>query len=98
MYRHHTGFPGGLKEITYNQLKEKDSTEVNYYTKAKRKYIYNILTIIIIFQALRKAVSGMLPKNRLRDVRLERLHIFDGEEHPYTENIIKRHGLQEEQK
>ncbi|KAI8146726.1 50S ribosomal protein L13 [Fennellomyces sp. T-0311] len=74
LYRHHTGYPGGLKEITFNQLKEKDSTE-----------------------AIRKAVSGMLPKNRLRDVRLERLYIFDGEDHPYKENIIKRHGLEQQQ-
>ncbi|KAF7728615.1 54S ribosomal protein L23, mitochondrial [Apophysomyces ossiformis] len=70
LYRHHTGFPGGLKEITYNDLKEKDPTE-----------------------PLRKAVSGMLPKNRLREVRLERLLIFEGSEHPYEANIIKQHGL-----
>lgn len=70
LYRHHTGWPGGLKEITYNDLKQKDPTA-----------------------AIRKAVSGMLPKNRLRDVRLDRLHIFEGAEHPYEANIIKRHGL-----
>ena len=31
----------------------------------------------------------MLPKNRLRDVRLNRLHIFPEEKHPYENNIIK---------
>ncbi|CDS08912.1 Putative 50S ribosomal protein L13 [Lichtheimia ramosa] len=74
LYRHHTGYPGGLKEITYNDLKAKDPTA-----------------------AIRKAVSGMLPKNRLRDDRLARLHIFEGEDHPYKENIIKRHGLDQQQ-
>lgn len=39
----------------------------------------------------------MLPKNRLRDDRLARLHIFEGEDHPYKENIIKRHGLDQQQ-
>lgn len=72
LYRHHTGYPGGLKEITYNELKAKDPTA-----------------------AIRKAVSGMLPKNRLRNVRLDRLYIFEGEDHPYKENIIKRHGLEQ---
>lgn len=28
LYRHHTGYPGGLKEITYNDLKAKDPTAV----------------------------------------------------------------------
>ena len=35
----------------------------------------------------------MLPKNRLRQVRLERLKIFEGSEHPYAANIIKQHGV-----
>ncbi|CAO3578858.1 unnamed protein product [Absidia cylindrospora] len=48
-------------------------------------------------ESIRKAVSGMLPKNRLRDVRLNRLMIFDGAEHPYEANIIKQHGAQPKQ-
>ncbi|KAI8099781.1 50S ribosomal protein L13 [Halteromyces radiatus] len=47
-------------------------------------------------ESLRKAVSGMLPKNRLRDVRLNRLMIFEGAEHPYEDNIIKHHGIQQQ--
>lgn len=43
-------------------------------------------------EVLRKAVSGMLPKNRLRDDRLARLKAFEGEAHPYKENIIKFGG------
>ncbi|DBA67333.1 TPA: 54S ribosomal protein L13 [Trebouxia sp. C0005] len=45
LYRHHTGFPGGLKERSARLQFEKDPTEI-----------------------LRKAVYGMLPKNKLRDV------------------------------
>jgi len=36
---------------------------------------------------LQKAVSGMLPKNRLRHVRLDRLKIFSGPEHPHHEQL-----------
>lgn len=38
-------------------------------------------------EILRKAVSGMLPKNKLRKQRLERLKVFDGGEHPYKSNV-----------
>lgn len=44
-------------------------------------------------QIIRKAVSGMLPKNILRDRRLERLKIFVGEDHPYQQNVTKRFDL-----
>ncbi|CAO3693272.1 unnamed protein product [Rhizopus microsporus] len=70
LYRHHTMYPGGLKEINFKNLQANDPTE-----------------------PIRKAVSGMLPKNRLRQVRLERLKIFEGSEHPYAANIIKQHGV-----
>ncbi|BGP22438.1 50S ribosomal protein l13 [Rhodotorula toruloides] len=43
-------------------------------------------------QIIRKAVSGMLPKNRLREPRLERLKIFTGTETPYDANIIRDHA------
>lgn len=33
------------------------------------------------------AVSGMLPKNRLRDKRLLRLKVYGGEKHPYEEKL-----------
>jgi len=34
-------------------------------------------------EIIRRAVSGMLPRNRLHDRRLARLFIFKGNEHPY---------------
>ncbi|KAK9385436.1 hypothetical protein V1515DRAFT_623363 [Lipomyces mesembrius] len=40
-------------------------------------------------EVLRKAVSGMLPKNRLRKIRLERLRTFEGAEHDYKQNVIR---------
>lgn len=37
---------------------------------------------------IRQAVSGMLPKNKLRDSMLKRLYVFADEKHPY-ENKLK---------
>lgn len=56
-YRHHTGFPGGLKEETLERLMERDSR-----------------------LALRHAVMGMLPKNRLRPRMMKNLMLYKGPE------------------
>jgi large subunit ribosomal protein L13 len=40
-------------------------------------------------EVLRKAVSGMLPKNRLRKERLARLKTFEGRAHPYRQNLLR---------
>ncbi|GAA5978250.1 hypothetical protein JCM5350_002240 [Sporobolomyces pararoseus] len=68
IYRHHTMFPGGLKEIPYKTMMERKPEEI-----------------------IRRAVSGMLPKNRLRQKRLDRLLIFpDNDIGPaYEANLLK---------
>lgn len=38
---------------------------------------------------IRHAVSGMLPKNKLRDRRLARLFIFAKDQHPYSDKFKK---------
>lgn len=53
LYRHHSGYHGGLKEETLEHVMQKDPS-----------------------RALRTAVNGMLPKNRLRDQMLKNL-IFE---------------------
>lgn len=60
-YDSFSGFPGGLRKISYEKMNEKRPGEV-----------------------LRHAVSGMLPKNKLRDKRLARLHIYSGETHEFA--------------
>jgi len=69
VYRKHSMYPGGLKEIPYQRMKETKPWEI-----------------------IRHAVSGMLPKNKLRDRRLERLKIFVGSQPKsmYNANVIKR--------
>jgi large subunit ribosomal protein L13 len=60
MYRHHSGYPGGLKETPLKDLSKQDSTQI-----------------------IRHAVRGMLPVNKLRSGRLDRLKIYTGSEHPH---------------
>ena len=52
-YRYHTGYVGGLKEISYREMMEKKPEEV-----------------------VAHAVSGMLPKNKLRARMMTRLRVF----------------------
>jgi large subunit ribosomal protein L13 len=36
-----------------------------------------------------RAVRGMLPKNKLRDLRMKRLKVFVGNAHPYNKQVEK---------
>ncbi|MBN1823912.1 MAG: 50S ribosomal protein L13 [Endomicrobiales bacterium] len=40
-------------------------------------------------KAVRVAVKGMLPKNKLADRQMKRLRIFKGSEHPHTAQVAK---------
>jgi len=60
IYYHHTGFPGGLKEITAGKLLEKKPEDL-----------------------IRKAVKGMLPKNKLARHMLKKLKVYAGADHPH---------------
>ncbi|KAK5132803.1 hypothetical protein LTR08_008604 [Meristemomyces frigidus] len=44
-------------------------------------------------EVLRRAVRGMLPKNRLRDDRMARLKCFEGVASPYKANIVRIEGV-----
>lgn len=66
LYRWHTGYPGGLKEV-----------------KAKDMFLKHPDSI------LRKAVSGMLPKNKLRKVRMRKLRVYVGPDHPHEGQVSK---------
>jgi large subunit ribosomal protein L13 len=61
MYYSHSGFPGGLKEITAGKLVEKKPAEL-----------------------LKKAVKGMLPKNKLARHMIKKLKIYSGSSHPHS--------------
>lgn len=60
-YYRHSGFPGGIKELSLAEVIEKDPS-----------------------YAIKEAVKGMLPKNKLQADRLARLRVFEGAEHSHT--------------
>ncbi len=60
VYAHYTGYPGGHKSYTFEELNAKKPDEV-----------------------VRRAVSRMLPKNKLGREMLRRLRIFGGAEHKH---------------
>ena len=57
VYRGHSGYPGGFKEVTYKKMLKEHPERIIIH-----------------------AVSGMLPKNRLRDKRLARLEVCAAEQ------------------
>lgn len=58
VYYRYTGFMGGLRAMTYRDMKSKKPTEI-----------------------LRRAVKGMLSKNRLGRKQMKKLRLFVGETH-----------------
>jgi len=56
-YYHYSGYPGGLKTRTFEELFKQDPVE-----------------------PLKRAVYGMLPKNKLRDKLMKNLKLYAGEE------------------
>ena len=60
LYRRHSGYPGGLKEVNLRDLMKKHPDH-----------------------AIRFAVSGMLPKNKLRAPRMKRLKVYTTPNHPH---------------
>jgi large subunit ribosomal protein L13 len=71
----------------------------NYYRHTTRPGGLKTITMDVLMEKyggseiLRKAVSGMLPKNRLRQKRLARLKAFEGDDHPYKKNLIRFGGV-----
>ncbi len=60
VYYHHSGYPGGIKSITAEKLRQKRPEEI-----------------------IRKAVWGMLPKNRLGRKLIRKLKVYAGPDHPH---------------
>lgn len=43
-------------------------------------------------EPLRRAVYGMLPKNKLRDRLITRLYLYEGDTHPHQKEITEQKG------
>jgi large subunit ribosomal protein L13 len=60
-YYRHSGYPGGLRSRTLEEMLERRPEEV-----------------------IRKAVKGMLPRNRLARAQLTKLKVYAGPDHPHA--------------
>lgn len=69
-YRRHSGYPGGFKEIRFDEQMKKDSTQV-----------------------ILSAVKNMLPKNKMRDIRMARLFVYKDENHKNEAQKPKEYKL-----
>ena len=58
IYKHYTGYPGGLRTYTFDELMTKKPEEI-----------------------ILRAVSRMLPKNKLGTEMLRRLRVYKGDKH-----------------
>lgn len=74
---------------TGNKEKLKVYTNYSGYPGGLRKETLGKLKDRKPEEVIRHAVSGMLPKNRLRDKMLKRLHVFTDSTHPYEEKLKK---------
>jgi large subunit ribosomal protein L13 len=61
LYYRHSGYPGGLRSRTLNEMLERQPEEV-----------------------IRKAVKGMLPRNKLARQQINKLKVYAGAEHPHA--------------
>ncbi len=72
IYWRHSGYPGGIKSRTLNEMLEKRPEEV-----------------------IRKAVKGMLPRNRLARQQILKLKVYAGPEHPHQAQQPKPMEIQD---
>jgi large subunit ribosomal protein L13 len=76
-------------KVTGKKLKEKIYYHHTHWSGGLKE-----LTLAEMFKKdPRKVIShgvyGMLPKNKLRDIRMTRLKVFVGADHPFTDKIKK---------
>jgi large subunit ribosomal protein L13 len=77
------------KEVKLTGKKETDKVYTRYsgYPGGLRKTTVREMRKQKPEEIVKHAVSGMLPKNKLRASMLKRLYIFEGSEHKYAEHF-----------
>ena len=75
----------GKVEISGRKRKQKLYRHHSGYPGGFQEFTFTQLMERDPRKVIRHAISGMLPKNKLRDRRLARLKIFVDEKHPYQD-------------
>lgn len=80
------------KQVVVSGAKKytKEYTYYSGYPNGLRKESFENVMSKNPAEVIRHAVSGMLPKNKLRDKRLSRLFVYPDNNHPYTDKITNK--------
>lgn len=73
--------------VTGKKAESKEYTRYSGYPGGLTTETFAALIVRRPDEVIRRAVSGMLPKNKLRDRRLARLHIFPDARHPHGDLV-----------
>ncbi len=76
-------------KVTGNKEDAKIYTRYSGYPGGLKKETLGQLTDRKPEEVIRHAVSGMLPKNKLRDKMLKRLYVFSDKDHPYSDKVTQ---------
>jgi large subunit ribosomal protein L13 len=76
-------------KVTGKKISTKIYTSYSGYPGGIKKEAFKDLIVRRPEEVLKRAVSGMLPKNKLRDQLLKRLYIFSGTEHKFIDKFKK---------
>lgn len=74
-------------EVTGKKEKNKVYTSYSGYPGGLTKKTYSQLKKEKPEEIVKKAVFGMLPKNKLRKKMMKRLRIYKGSDYPYTDKV-----------
>ena len=75
--------------ITGKKAQSKEYTNYSGYPGGLRKINFTDLLKKDSREIIKRAVSGMLPKNKFRSNRLNRIHVFPNAEHTFANKFIK---------
>jgi large subunit ribosomal protein L13 len=74
-------------KVTGKKASQKEYQYYSGYPGGKKSVPYKEMMIKNPREVIRHAVTGMLPKTKLRDTRLSRLYIFEGAENPHSDKF-----------
>ena len=77
-------------EVTGNKMKEKIYHHYTGYAGNLRSFTLSEMMAKDSRKVIMHAVEGMIPKNRLRKIRMTRLKVFVGSEHKHTDKFPKK--------
>jgi large subunit ribosomal protein L13 len=79
----------GKVKVTGRKMDDKKYSFYSGYPSGLRTVTLKMMMKQKPAEVIRHAVSGQLPKNKLRDVRLKRLFVYEADAHPHQDKFAK---------